>query len=199
MRPTIEVFSDAICPWCYIGKRRLERALASLGDRPNVRVLWRPFELNPGMPSDGVDRRVYRTAKFGSWERSLELDARVASVGAEAGIAFAFDRIARTPNTFDAHRLIAYSQQPGLQDVVVERLFRAYFLEGRNIGDQRVLADVGGDAGLNRAEVEGFLASDQAADDVRQERSGDAVSGLTESRISSSTDASLFQVPRSPR
>src|SRR5438105_4012027 len=101
---TIEIDSDVICPWCYIGKRRLEAALGRLDGRREVRVLWRPFELNPGMPPEGIDRRAYRTAKFGGWERSLELDARVASVGSEVGIPFAFERILRTPNTFAAHR-----------------------------------------------------------------------------------------------
>jgi predicted DsbA family dithiol-disulfide isomerase len=167
MKLTIEVFSDVICPWCYIGKRRLEKALELLGGSHDVQVLWRPFQLNPGMPPGGIDRRAYRTAKFGSWERSLELEARVAAVGAEGGIPFAFDRIARTPNTFDAHRLIWYAQQQGRHDVMVEALFQAYFMEGRDIGDRRVLADIAAKAGLDQAE--GFLASDHGADDVRHE------------------------------
>ena len=169
MKLTIEVFSDVICPWCYIGKRRLEKALELLGDRYDCEVIWRPFELNPGMPPEGINRRAYRTAKFGSWERSLELDARVAAVGAEEGLSFAFDRIERTPNTFDAHRLIWYSQQQGQQDAVVETLFRAYFIEGRNIGDQGVLAELAAEAGLDRAEVKGFVGSDRGVNELRQE------------------------------
>jgi predicted DsbA family dithiol-disulfide isomerase len=169
MKPNIEVFSDVICPWCYISKRRLEKALGLLGGSHYFEVLWRPFQLNPGMPPEGIDRRAYRTAKFGSWERSLELEARVAAVGAEVGIPFAFDRIARTPNTFDAHRLIWYSRLQGRQDAVVEALFRAYFIEGRDVGDRRVLANIGLEAGLDPAEVEGFLASDQGSDDVHHE------------------------------
>ncbi len=102
MRTTIEVFSDVICPWCYIGKRRLEMALDLLGGENNVEVRWQPFQLNPSMPIEGIERQTYRSAKFGSWERSLEFDARVAAVGASVGISFAFDQIARTPNTFDA-------------------------------------------------------------------------------------------------
>jgi DSBA-like thioredoxin domain len=109
----IEVFSDAICPWCYIDKRRLEMARDLLGWENDVEVIWKPFQLNPGMALEGIDRQAYRSQKFGSWERSLELDARVAAVGASVGIAFAFDRIARTPNTFDAHRLIDYAQTEG--------------------------------------------------------------------------------------
>ena len=104
----IEVYSDVICPWCFVGKRRLEAALAQLGDDAReVGVTWRPFELNPDMPREGMDRAAYRAAKFGSAERSRELDARLRAVGAAAGLDFAFDRIGRTPNTFEAHRLIS--------------------------------------------------------------------------------------------
>src|SRR5262249_40486692 len=99
-----DVISDVICPWCFIGKRRLEKAVRALGQQVEVR--WHPFQLNPTMPREGITRRDYRTKKFGSWERSLELDARVVAVGKEEGILFAFDRIERTPNTLDAHRLI---------------------------------------------------------------------------------------------
>jgi predicted DsbA family dithiol-disulfide isomerase len=113
MKVRIEVFSDAICPWCYIDKRRLEMARDLPGWENDVEAIWKPFQLNPGMALEGIDRQAYRSQKFGSWERSLELDARVAAVGASVGIAFAFDRIARTPNTFDAHRLIDYAQTEG--------------------------------------------------------------------------------------
>src|ERR1700746_2370107 len=100
----VDVISDVICPWCYIGKRRLEKAVAALGGP--VKGRWLPFQLNPAMPKEGGSRRGYRTKKFGSWVRSQELDARVVVVGTEEGIQFAFDRIERTPNTLDAHRLI---------------------------------------------------------------------------------------------
>ncbi len=169
MKRSIEVFSDVICPWCYIGKRRLEKSLELLGGDSEVEVLWRPYQLNPGMPPEGIDRRTYRTSKFGSWERSLELDARLAAVGASVGIAYALDRIARTPNTFDAHRMIWYSQGRGKQDAVAETLFRAYFTEGQNIGERTLLCDLGVEAGLDRAGVEGFLASDDGVGEVRLE------------------------------
>jgi predicted DsbA family dithiol-disulfide isomerase len=169
MKVTIEVFSDVVCPWCYIGKRRLEIALDLLGGDNDVEILWKPFQLNPGMPPEGIERQAYRSAKFGSWERSLELDARVASVGASVGIAFAFDRIARTPNTFDAHRLIDYARTDGKQHALVQSLFRAYFTEGRDIGDRQVLAELGAEAGLDRAELEGLLSSDGRAGEVRLE------------------------------
>src|SRR5688572_18180858 len=102
----VDVFSDVICPWCYIGKRRLERAVSALGGSHEVRVRWLPLQLNPQMPKEGISRRDYRIRKFGSWERSLELDARVTAAGEGEGIDFAFDRIERTPNTLDAHRLV---------------------------------------------------------------------------------------------
>ena len=167
MRTTIEVFSDVICPWCCIGKRRLEMALDLIGGENAVEVRWQPFQLNPSMPIEGIERKTYRSAKFGSWERSLELDARVAAVGASVGISFAFDQIARTPNTFVAHRLIAYSQTQGKQHELVESLFRAYLTEGRDIGKRQVLCDVAVDAGMERTDVEGFLASDRGAGEVR--------------------------------
>ena len=169
MNVTIEVFSDVICPWCYIGKRRLAKALQLLCGSHDVDVVWRPFELNPGMPAEGIDRRAYRTAKFGSWERSLELEARVAAVGATVGIPFAFDRIARTPNTFDAHRLIEYSRERGRQDALVEALFQAYFLGGRDVGDRGVLAAVAAEADLDRTEIDRLLESSQGTEDVRRE------------------------------
>ena len=169
MRVPIEIFSDVICPWCYIGKRRLETALDLLGGENTVEVRWQPFQLNPSMPIEGIERQAYRSAKFGSWERSLELDARVAAVGASVGIVFAFDRIARTPNTFDAHRLIHYAQTEGKQLALVESLFRAYFTEGRDIGERQVLCDLAVDAGMERTDIEGFLASNRGAGEVRLE------------------------------
>src|ERR1051325_2767537 len=126
---TIDVYSDVICPWCFVGKRRMGKGLA--GRAATVR--WHPFELNPGMPAEGVERRAYRIKKFGSWERSLELDVQVAEAGRGEGIAFNFDRMARTPNTFDAHRIIWLAGERGVQNAVVDALFRAYFTDGRNL------------------------------------------------------------------
>jgi predicted DsbA family dithiol-disulfide isomerase len=160
----VDVISDVICPWCYIGKRRLEKAVAALGRQVEVR--WLPFQLNPAMPKEGVSRREYRTRKFGSWERSLELDARVAAVGEVEGIPFAFDRIERTPNTLDAHRLIWLAGEQGVQDAVVEALFRAYFTEGRDISSRQALLDVVAEAGLDRSEAEALLERDEGMDAV---------------------------------
>ena len=136
--PTIEVVSDVVCPWCFIGKRRLEKALALL-DRQDATIRWKPFQLNPTTPKEGMDRQAYRIRKFGSLAYSQQLEARVAAAGAEEGIEFRFDQIKRTPNTLEAYRLIWFAGreqgQDGrnvltVQNVVVENLFRAYFLDG---------------------------------------------------------------------
>jgi len=157
---TVDVTSDVICPWCFIGKRRLEKAIAALRGQ-DVRVRWHPFQLNPTMPKAGMNRKEYRTAKFGSWERSLGLDAQVTAAGQGEGITFAFDKIVRTPNTFDAHRLIWLADQEGVQDAVVAAVFRAYFTEGRDISRAAVLFDVVAEAGLDRNRAEAVLNSDE--------------------------------------
>ena len=144
----IKIASDIICPWCYIGKRRLAKALALLGGEIEARIEWLPFQLNPGMPAEGVARAEYRRAKFGSLERSRELDARVAREGAGEGIRFAFERMQRTPNTTAAHRLIDLAQRQQQGEPMVELLFRGYFEEGRDIGDESVLAGLAGDCGV---------------------------------------------------
>src|SRR5216684_6731858 len=165
----IEVISNAICPWCWIAKRRLDSAIAAIAPDVTASVTWRPFELNPEMPKGGVDRRAYRSAKFGSWQHSQALDAQGAAAGRSEGLVFNHDRMERTPNTIDAHRLIRLAGQQGKQDVVVEGLFAAYFSEGRDVGDPNVLADVGASAGLNRAKVLAMLASDEGQAQVRSE------------------------------
>lgn len=167
MALNIEVISDGICPWCFVGKRRLEKALKAVEGRDKIQVTWRPFQLNPNMPKEGMDRRTYRTAKFGSWEKSQALDAQVAAVGAAEGIPFAFDRIQRTPNTFDSHRLIWLAQREGIQDAVVETLFRSYFIEGLDISDRQILLDIASTVGL--PQVDRFLDSDDGVEAVHQE------------------------------
>jgi predicted DsbA family dithiol-disulfide isomerase len=163
----VDVISDVICPWCYIGKRRLERAVSDLGGRHEVKVRWHPFQLNPTMPVEGMDRRAYRTAKFGSWERSKALDDRVAAAGESEGIAFAFDRIVRTPNTIDAHRLIALAGEQGDQDSMVESLFRGYFTEGRDLSDRGTLLDLSERAGLDRGRAGSLLDSGEGLESIR--------------------------------
>ena len=168
MALTIDVISDVICPWCYIGKRRLEEAMA-LARRPDVRVRWHPFQLNPQMPREGMSRRAYRTAKFGSWERSLALDAKVGEAGRGEGITFAFEKQQRTPNTLDAHRLIWLADREGVQDALVEALFRAYFTEGRDVGDRQTLLDLAAQVGLDRGLAGGVLDGRDGVKEIRLE------------------------------
>jgi predicted DsbA family dithiol-disulfide isomerase len=145
----IEIASDVICPWCYIGKRRLEKALALLDGEVRPEIRWLPFQLNPGMPKEGIARAEYRTAKFGSVERARGLDARVAAEGEGEGIRFAFERVERTPNTVAAHQLIDLAQKQGKGSAVVDALFRAYFEEARDIGDAAVLNEIAEGAGVS--------------------------------------------------
>jgi predicted DsbA family dithiol-disulfide isomerase len=165
----IEIYSDVVCPWCFVGKRRLEWALETAGYAQQAHIAWRPFQLNPTMPKEGMDRRVYLDAKFGGAEARLAMQERVAKAGEADGLIFAFDRIGRTPNTFDAHRLIWFAGQQGCQDEVAEALFHSYFTNGREIGSLNSLAEIASDCGLSREEVERFLASDQGVQEVRIE------------------------------
>jgi len=145
----IEIASDVICPWCYIGKRRLEKALSLLDGEVKPVIRWLPFQLNPDMPRGGMARAEYRKAKFGSVERARSLDERVAAEGRGEGIAFAFERIERTPNTSAAHQLIDLAQSQGAAGRVVDALFRAYFEEGRDIGDAGVLNSIALGSGVS--------------------------------------------------
>ena len=143
----IDVISDTICPWCFIGKRRLARAMAL---RPAIAfdVRWRPFQLNPTMPAAGMERGAYLTAKFGVADAG-QMYRQIAAEGEKDGIVFAFDAIRRTPNTIDSHRLIRWAEAAGVQDDIVERLFIAYFENGEDIGDVRVLADIADISGMD--------------------------------------------------
>jgi predicted DsbA family dithiol-disulfide isomerase len=141
------VYSDVICPWCYVGKRRLEAALDSPDMPAPPRLAWRPFELNPDMPAEGIERQAYRARKFGA-ARSAELDRNMIETGKELGIAFAFERMQRTPNTRLAHRAIWEAGRQGRQDALVNRLFTAYFEEALDIGKPEVLHDLAAEAGL---------------------------------------------------
>jgi len=168
MLMNLDVFSDTICPWCFIGKRRLERALKA---RPQsgLKVRWRAFQLNPGMPAEGMERRAYIEAKFGGTERARTIYDTVRAAGAGEGIEFAFEKIKRTPNTLQSHRLLRLAAATGDQDAVLEGLFRAYFLEGRDVGDRAVLSEIGAAAGLDRRKTAAFLGSDTDTDTVLSE------------------------------
>jgi predicted DsbA family dithiol-disulfide isomerase len=161
----VDVVSDVVCPWCFIGKRKLERALSSLRTAEpalDVTTRWHAFQLNPDLPAEGIPRRDYLARKFGA--RSADIYQRVQTVGAEVGIAFAFDRIERQPNTLDAHRLVMWAQAGGDAAPLVEALFAAYFIDGRAIGAREVLADIAHETGLEREEVLAFLVSDALVD-----------------------------------
>lgn len=164
----IDIVSDAICPWCYVGKRQLERALAMLAEEGlHFQVHWNPFQLNPDMPKEGRDRAAYRAWKFGSAEKSAAIDQRINEAAAAVGLGFRTDLMTRTPNTIDAHRTIWFAGQNGVQDAAMEAVFNAYFIEGRDIGDHAVLADCGAEAGLPRQAVLDFLATDVADQEMR--------------------------------
>lgn len=167
----IDIVSDVVCPWCFIGKRRLEKALAL---RPEIEaeITWRPFQLNPDLPPEGVERRAYLAAKFGGNAHVERIYANLAEAGATVDIPFAFDRIRRTPNTCDAHRLLRYAGAEGSADAMMEALFRAYFIDGRDIGDRAVLAAIAGEVGLDADEAGAFLASPAEREQVLAEDRG---------------------------
>lgn len=155
----IDVVSDVVCPWCYLGKRRLERALAQIaGIEPVVR--WRPYRLDATIPPEGIDRTDYIVRKFGSPSALDAANARLVAYGKAEGIDYHFDRITRTPDTTDAHRLIRWAHDAGKEDATVERLFAAYFTEGRDVGDRAVLAELAGEIGLDAEQIRERLLGD---------------------------------------
>jgi len=165
---TIDVVSDVVCPWCYVGKRRLQRALA-METNAEIPVRWRPYQLDPTIPAGGMDRKTYMRNKFGDNGRLEEVHERLRALGAEEGIAFAFEKIDRSPNTMDAHRLIRWASATGAQDAVVDKLFSLYFEQGRDIGDRQLLIETARDAGMDSEAVEKLLTDGADESDVRQE------------------------------
>jgi predicted DsbA family dithiol-disulfide isomerase len=159
----VDFVADLACPWCYLGLVRLDRARAMRPDRP-VRVRWRPFFLNPGMPPEGMDRATYLRRKFGG--DATQVYRRIEESGRADGVAFAFERMPRTPNTLLAHRLILFAEEQGKADPLIRGLFRALFEDGRDVGQSEVLIDVAEEAGLDRAEVRAFLDGDRFARDI---------------------------------
>jgi len=164
----IDVYSDTICPWCFIGKRRLERALAER-PQPDLALTWRPFQLNPEMPAAGMDRRRYLELKFGGAAGAREVYDQVRQAGRSEDIDFAFEAIERTPNTLNSHRLIRLAGPAGRQDEVVQALFDSYFLEARDLGDREVLVAAAEAAGLDSAAARAYLESDEDAQAVLAE------------------------------
>ena len=164
-----KVVSDLICPWCYIGKRRLEAALRALPPETAASVSWHPFQLNPGMPKHGVNRKEYCMRKFGSWDRCLEMYAQISAAGKAVGLEFRFEQQATVPNTLDAHRVIWLAAKVGVQDAVMEGLFRAYFCEGIDLAKRPALVQVSALAGLDPGRVERLLSSDEGTAEVLAE------------------------------
>ena len=167
---TVDVVSDVVCPWCFIGQKRLDKAVAAAGD-VDVHIRWRPFQLDPTIPPQGKDRREYMRAKFGSDERIREIHARIEPLGEAEGISFAFDAIKVAPNTLDAHRLIRWAGAAGeaVQNRLVRRLFQLNFEEGVNIGDHAVLVEAAREAGMDASVVATLLPTDAEVEAVRTE------------------------------
>jgi predicted DsbA family dithiol-disulfide isomerase len=157
----IDIVSDVVCPWCYLGKARLERALAALKD-VKAEINWRPYQLDPAIPRGGVDRKHYMEAKFGTGPRLGDVHRQLEGFGREVGIRYDFDAIKVSPNTMDAHRLIRWAAQagPGIQGKVVDRLFKLYFSEGADIGNHAVLLKAGVESGMDGAIIEALLPTD---------------------------------------
>ena len=174
----IDLFSDVICPWCFIGKRRLEKAIAARPDQ-SVEIQWRAFQLNPDMPRDGMLRQHYVEAKFGGTDRAQQIYANIAEAGRTVGLDFAFEKIQRTPNTVKAHRLIYWATQQDLADPLVEALFRAYFFDGRDIGSIDVLSEVAAEGGLDGAAARQYLASEDGQNEVAAETRYAYENGIT--------------------
>jgi predicted DsbA family dithiol-disulfide isomerase len=167
---TVDVVSDVVCPWCFIGQKRLDRAIAAVGD-VDVHIRWRPFQLDPTIPPQGKDRHDYMLAKFGSDERIHEIHARIEPLGEVEGISFAFDAIKVAPNTLDAHRLIRWAGAAGeaVQNRLVRRLFQLNFEEGANIGDHAVLIEAAREAGMDASVAATLLPTDADVEAVRTE------------------------------
>ena len=163
----LDILSDPICPWCYIGWSHLARAMESRPDHPFT-ITWHPFQLNPDMPSEGMDRRVYLETKFGGQDAAVQAYLPVSEHAERAGLNLKLDQIPRTPNTLDAHRLIHWAGLEGRQTPTALALFRAYFQDGRDIGDPEVLADIAHAVGFEDGVVARLLASDADRDDIRK-------------------------------
>ncbi|RTL98221.1 MAG: DsbA family protein [Hyphomicrobiales bacterium] len=176
---TVDVVSDVVCPWCFIGQKRLDKAIAAADVEVHVR--WRPFQLDPTIPPGGMDRRQYMLGKFGSEERIQQIHARIEPLGEAEGIHFAFGAIKVAANTLDAHRVIRWAGAAGedVQNRLVRRLFQLNFEEGANIGDHAVLVKAAGEAGMDASVVETLLPTDADVEAVRNEITTASRMGIT--------------------
>ena len=166
----IEIFSDIICPWCFIGKRRLDRVLATtLGEDTQIR--WRPYLLYPNLPADGVDRRELLKRRYGENADASRIPSQIKTEAESEGLTLRFDQISRTPNTMDAHRLMEFAFPQGVQHELAERLFNAYFIEGLDVGDKQTLVEQGCEVGLDKQATEDYLYSEMGRDEVEKQLS----------------------------
>jgi len=172
----IDAIADVVCPWCYIGKRRLEAAIAA--QDVEVHVRWRPYQLDPSIPPDGFPRQTYLAKKFGR-DRIEEAEQDIAAAGREVGLAFAFDKIQRMPNTLDAHRLVRVAKIGAIQGRMIERLFKAYLIDGLDIGDRRLLIELGVETGLDRETLEDLFSRQDDVQSVKEELATTRRLGLT--------------------
>jgi predicted DsbA family dithiol-disulfide isomerase len=175
---TVDIVSDVMCPWCYIGKRRLEAALKSMPDL-KVLVRWHPFQLDSTLPKHGKDRQQYLSDKFGGPERANTFYAQIKAAGQEEGIDFAFEKIALSPNTLDCHRLILWSRADDLQDEVTERLFKAYFIDGQDLTRSETLVRISREAGMQSDLVAQLLETETDLDKVEAQIANAQNSGIT--------------------
>jgi predicted DsbA family dithiol-disulfide isomerase len=168
MTLTIAITSDFICPWCLVAETRLNQAIEQWNSSIEIHRIWYPFELNPEMPEAGIDRKTYRSQKFGSWENSQALDAKTVQATQADGIAFRYDLMTVTPNTLKAHRLTWFAAQQDKATAMAERILKAYFTEGQNIVEVEVLAHLAAEVGLEAEAAKAFLLSDTGIEEVRE-------------------------------
>jgi len=173
----IEVYSDVICPWCYVGEARLNQAIQSISADFNVAAVWQPFELNPTMPEGGMDRKEYLTRKFGHSDMS-GMQEKLNAAGAADGLRFNFAAMKRVPNTFNAHRLLWFAKSNGLQGALADILFRRYFTETEDIGDLEVLVAAASEAGIVEDDARQFLESEAGSAEVRKEQAAGLALGI---------------------
>jgi predicted DsbA family dithiol-disulfide isomerase len=186
MTLTIAITSDFICPWCLVAETRLNRAIEQLNSSVKIQQIWYPFELNPGMPEAGMDRKTYRSQKFGSWEHSQALDAKTVQATQTDGIGFRYDLMNVTPNTLKAHRLTWLAGQQDKATAMAERILKAYFTEGQNIADVEVLANLAAEVGMSAETARAFLLSDagmQEVQDLERQAIVQSVQGVPHIRI----------------
>jgi predicted DsbA family dithiol-disulfide isomerase len=182
----IAITSDFICPWCLVADVRLKQAIQQLDSPITIQQVWYPFELNPDMPIAGMDRKIYRSQKFGSWEYSQSLDAKTVQATQADGIEFRYDLMKVTPNTLNAHRLTWFAAQAGKATEIAERIFAAYFTEGQDIGEIEILANLAAEIGMDANQAKAFLLSDQGVQDIKaleQEAIAQGIQGVPAIRI----------------